>query len=364
MAHVVKQRVPFTAEAPALDDPAIKRAGDAAPADAFARVFHQPARGAFTTERQRSLLAPVLLLTAGLAAGYAGAMWSRQAGVAPAATQAAPVSPLPVAAAPVPAGIQAKGFVVAERTATVSANVTGRIAALHVAEGQNVTRGALLATLDQRSARYDLSVSEARRQVAIARLAEAEADATQAGLDLTRVQSLTSSGAVSMAQLDKARTTAMARAAARDAARQEVALADANLSVARYRLDETELRAPFDGVVSAINAQPGEVVSPSSAGGFTRTGVCTLIDTGSLAVDADLPEALLADLRPGVRAMVRPDALPGVSVAGEVLRIAPAVDRQRASITVRIAIPADAAAAAGLLPNMTVSVELDRGNRT
>jgi len=217
----------------------------------------------------------------------------------------------------------ASGYVVARRQATVAAEVTGRLLEVRVEEGQRVRRGQVLAILEPTLARADLGSASARAAAADADLAEA-----QRVLDRTRA--LAQQGFASDAALTAAQSRYDLALAQRNAARSDAARASAQLS--RY-----EIRAPFDGVIVNKAAQPGEIISPISAGGgFTRTGVCTIVDMTSLEIEVDVSEAYIARVSEGQRVEAVLDAYPDVVFPGRVIATIPSADRSRATVRVRI----------------------------
>ncbi len=234
----------------------------------------------------------------------------------------------------------ASGYVVARRQATVAAEVTGRLIEVRIEEGQRVRRGQILAVLEPTLAQADVSGARAR-------IAAAEADFTEAERVLQRTRTLSQQGFAS----DAALTTAQARhdsaLAQRNAARSDGRRASAQL--ARY-----EIRAPFAGVVINKSAQPGEIISPVSAGGgFTRTGVCTIVDMSSLEIEVDVSEAYIARVSEGQRVEATLDAYPGESFPARVIATIPAADRSRATVRVRIGFDQ---LDPRILPEMAISV--------
>ena len=250
--------------------------------------------------------------------------------------------------------LDATGYVVARRMATVSAKMTGRVREVRIEEGQKVAAGEVMAILDPVDA--DAARTLAADQLAAARasvagkaaqLREAEANATRLG-DLVRRQ------LVSRAQFDQA-------VAQRDALRAEVAwsqktaeVAASQLQIAANGVDDTVVRAPFAGVVIAKAAQPGEIVSPLSAGGgFTRTGIGTIVDMESLEVEVDVSESYIGRVQPGMAVQAVLNAYPDWTIPAEVIAIIPTADRAKATVTVRIALKEKDAR---IVPDMGVRV--------
>jgi HlyD family secretion protein len=233
--------------------------------------------------------------------------------------------------------LDASGYVVARRQATVSAKVTGKVMEVYIEEGMAVQAGQLLARLDAGIPEAELELAEARLDLALAALDELAVSRDQAHRDLERIVQLANGGLASQAELERHRL-AFDQVEARQArARSEVAVARRVLEVQRRQLDDMEIRAPFAGIVVARTAQPGEMVSPISAGGgFTRTGICTIVDMSSLEVEVDVNEAYIQRVKPGQSATVHLNAYPEHAIAAEVIAIIPAADRNRATVRVRI----------------------------
>ena len=233
--------------------------------------------------------------------------------------------------------LNASGYVVARRQATVSSKVTGRVAEVLIEEGMPVENGALLARLDDSTVRpvYDL----AQRQLDAARknLAEVQVRLDEAQRTLRRNEQLRAQKLVSESQLDAARAEALALAARLEALKSEVSVAESNVRVRVQDLRDLEVVAPFDGVVVSKDAQPGEVVSPISAGGgFTRTGIATIVDMTSREIEVDVNEAFINRVRANQKTEAVLDAYPDWSIPSHVINIVPTADRQKATVRVRI----------------------------
>jgi RND family efflux transporter MFP subunit len=237
-------------------------------------------------------------------------------------------------------GLVASGYVVARRQATVAAEVTGRLLEVRIEEGQRVRRGEVLAILEPTLARADLGSALARANAADADLAEAQRVRD-------RTQQLAQQGFASDAALTAAQSRYDLALAQRNAARSEAQRASAQLS--RY-----EIRAPFAGVVVNKSAQPGEIISPISAGGgFTRTGICTIVDMSSLEIEVDVSEAYIARVSEGQRVEATLDAYPDTVFQARVIATIPAADRSRATVRVRIGFDQ---LDPRILPEMAISV--------
>ena len=255
---------------------------------------------------------------------------------APATAAAAPPASTPVAAADQRV-LNASGYIVARRMATVSAEITGRIVEVLVEEGMVVDAGQVVATLDDALAQVDLNLSRARVSASQARVASAEATLAEAERVLRRVSQLEANEFSSEASLTNARANVETGTA-------ELARARADLEVARLdvmredeRVSDHIIRAPFAGVVVEKAAQPGEIVSPVSAGGgFTRTGICTLVDMASLEIEVDVNEAFIGRVFADQRVEANLDAYPDWTIPASVIAVVPTANRDKATVRVRI----------------------------
>jgi RND family efflux transporter MFP subunit len=249
---------------------------------------------------------------------------------------AASAAPAPVTRA---SGLVASGYVVARRQATVSAEITGRIREVLIEEGAVVAEGDVLARLDDERARLDLDLFEAQVQAADARVQSLVAQRNEAQVQLERAERLVGAGYVTQASIT-------ALQAQRDSASSQLAAARADAAAGRARLasqvdfvDRHVVRAPFAGVVIAKNAQVGEILSPVSAGGgFTRTGIATLVDMESLELEVDVNEGQIQRVTAGQSVEAVLDAYPDWRIPARVEAIIPTADRARATIQVRVAL--------------------------
>ncbi len=240
-----------------------------------------------------------------------------------------------------PAVLDATGYVVARRMATVSAKVTGKVRDVLIEEGQRVEAGQVLAHLDPVDADAQRALSAAQLSAAQSQIAGVAAQLKQSEADAGRLGALVRQQLVSRAQYDQA-------VAARDALRAQLATAQHNAQVARDALriadngiDNTIVRAPFAGVVIAKAAQPGEIVSPLSAGGgFTRTGIGTIVDMASLEVEVDVGEAYIGRVKPDMRTETVLNAYQDWKIPGKVIAIIPTADRGKATVKVRVSLGA------------------------
>ena len=239
-----------------------------------------------------------------------------------------------------PAGdsvLDATGYVVARRQATVSAKVTGKVMEVLVEEGMTVEAGQLLAQLDDSIPRAQLSLSASQHAAARASLDEMRVQLRQAQLDLSRTRGLAERNLASQADLDRDTLSVEALNARLARAGQELKVAERSMAVQRQMVADMQIRAPFAGVVIAKDAQPGEMISPISAGGgFTRTGICTIVDMDSLEVEVDVNEAYINRVYRGQPATIALNAYPDDPMPAEVIATIPAADRNKATVRVRI----------------------------
>ena len=233
--------------------------------------------------------------------------------------------------------LDATGYVVARRQATVSSKTTGKVVAVHIEEGMTVAADQLLAVLDASIPKAQLALAESRLAAAQAALAEIRVLIKQAELDVKRTANLTDRKLASQADLDRDRLALEGLEARLARTGQDIVVAERSLAVQRELLEDMEIRAPFGGVVIAKAAQPGEMISPVSAGGgFTRTGICTIVDMDSLEVEVDVNEAYINRVYPNQPATVRLNAYPDFEIPAAVIATIPAADRNKATVRVRI----------------------------
>ncbi len=295
----------------------------------------------------RWLVVPVLLL----AAGGGWWWWAGPSGMAAVRTAVARET----AAAPADTAVlNASGYVTARRRATVSSKVTGKLIAVRVEEGMAVRRGQVLARLDDSTVRSQLALAEARLGAARRAIAEQEVRLREAQLALARTRRLVEEGVVGAADLDTDTAEVDSLAARIALSQEQVVVAEREIDVYRTQLDDMVIRAPFDGVAISKDAEEGEMISPVSAGGgFTRTGVSTLVDMASLEIEVDVNESYINRVRDGQRVVANLDAYPDWDIPGAVITTVPAADRQRATVLVRIAFDE---LDPRILPDMGVSV--------
>ena len=235
--------------------------------------------------------------------------------------------------------LQASGYVTAEREATVSAEIAGMLTHVYFQEGQFVHRGQVLAKLDDKATRAALEQAEAQAQAAAAQLRQYQVQWAQARRDLARDQALIGQHLVSVQALQQAQTQAAALAAEVLTQRRNVAVARAAQRAAQVQEDYTVVHAPFSGVVVDKPAQVGEMISPFfGGGGFTQTGIATIVDMNSLEVDVDVNEAYIDRVRAGQPAVAVLDAYPDWRIPAHVIAIVPTADKSKATVRVRVAL--------------------------
>lgn len=233
--------------------------------------------------------------------------------------------------------LDASGYVVARRQTTVSSKTTGKVEEVLIEEGMTVEAGQLLAVLDDSLPRAQLELEESRLAAAETALDEIKASIQQAELDLERTADLAERELASRADLDRDRIALKGLTARLAYAERQLEVANKAVDVQRLLLGDMEIRAPFGGVVIAKAAQPGEMISPISAGGgFTRTGICTIVDMESLEIEVDVNEAFINRVRPGQPVTARLNAYPDARIPAEVVATIPAADRSKATVRVRI----------------------------
>ncbi len=234
--------------------------------------------------------------------------------------------------------LDATGYVVARRTATVSSKVTGKVAEIYIEEGQQVEKDQIVALLDDSNTRKALDLSKAELKSAKTQVVETQARLTEAKLTLERNTELARAQLVSAAALDKARADFESLRAQLESRKAEIEVSQKRLALQQQNLDDLTLRAPFSGVVISKDSQPGEMISPISAGGgFTRTGICTIVDMASLEIEVDVNESYIQRVRVEQFVQATLEAYPEWKIPAKVIAIIPAADRQKATVKVRIA---------------------------
>ncbi len=234
--------------------------------------------------------------------------------------------------------LNASGYVTPRRRATIAAKITGRVTEIFAEEGMRVRPEQVLATLDDSDAQARLMSARAERDATAATLADLRVNLANAERERRRMEELWKDGAISEQTVDQARTTADSLRARIALADQQVRAAEARIRVAQQDLDNTVIRAPFGGIVVSKDAQRGEMVSPISAGGgFTRTGIATIVDMDSLEIEVDVNESYIARVKPGQSVTAVLDAYPDWQTPAKVRTVIPTADRQKATVKVRVA---------------------------
>lgn len=234
--------------------------------------------------------------------------------------------------------LDASGYVVARRMATVSAKITGKVREVLIEEGMKVDAGQVMATLDPVDADASRALSQAQVEAARSQVANVQAQLTEAEANARRLSSLVQQQLVARSQYDQAVAARDALRAQLQAAQRNVTVASRSLAISDNGVDNTIVRAPFAGVVIAKAAQPGEIVSPLATGGFTRTGIGTIVDMDSLEVEVEVNESFIGRVQPKMPIQATLNAYPDWQIPGEVIAIIPTADRSKATVKVRVAL--------------------------
>ena len=263
----------------------------------------------------------------------------------PAASDTSASSPSSSQAKPAPVAarddriLNASGYITARRIATVSSQITGLITEVSVEEGMLVEQGQVLARLDDELARVDFDLAEARLASQRAFVDNVRANLAEAERVFERATRLRKENLVSEAQLTEAAARFDALSADLKRAQSDIDVLELEVKRQQERLEDHVIRAPYAGVVTVKNAQTGEIVSPGSAGGgFTRTGICTIVDMDSLEIEVDVNESFIGRVFGGQRVIANLDAYPDWDIAAAVIAIIPTADRAKATVRVRIGI--------------------------
>src|SRR6185369_8885407 len=233
--------------------------------------------------------------------------------------------------------LNASGYVTARRQATVSSKITGKVKDVLVEEGMVIREGQVLAHLDDVTATKQLALAESQLESQRRALAETQVRIKEAEINRQRQRRLREEGVGTQADLDAADANADSLKARLEQARQEVTVGERTIALRRQDIDDAVIRAPFSGVAVSKDAQPGEMISPVSAGGgFTRTGICTLVDMKSLEIEVDVNESYINRVKPGQKAVATLDAYPDWQIPARVIMPVPTADRQKATVKVRL----------------------------
>ncbi|TAK18349.1 MAG: efflux RND transporter periplasmic adaptor subunit [Acidobacteria bacterium] len=233
--------------------------------------------------------------------------------------------------------LNASGYVTARRRATVSSKITGKVVEVNVEEGKAVKEGQVLARLDDVAYRAALALAKANLGSTERSLKEDEVRIANAKVTLERKQKLVDGGFAMKSEVDDARLAVDALEARLEVEKQQVEVAKRQIDLEQTNLDNTVIRAPFSGIAISKDAQPGEMVSPVSAGGgFTRTGICTIVDMRSLEIEVDVNESYINRVKPGQNVSAILDAYADWQIPAHVITVVPTADRQKATVLVRI----------------------------
>ncbi|PPE74319.1 efflux RND transporter periplasmic adaptor subunit [Solimonas fluminis] len=233
--------------------------------------------------------------------------------------------------------LDASGYVVARRQATVSSKVTGKVVEVLLEEGRRVEAGQVLARIDDVNAQAQLALAQSQLAAARSQLTTVQVQLAEADRQLLRTRELAQRKLLSQQALDTAQANADGLRAQLDTAKQNIGVAERGVTVQQRALEDTVVRAPFAGVITVKNAQPGEMISPLSAGGAgTRTGIGTLVDMESLEIEVDVNENFINRVQPGQPAAARLNAYPDWEIPCTVIAVIPTADRSKATVKVRV----------------------------
>ncbi len=234
--------------------------------------------------------------------------------------------------------LDAAGYVVARRAATVSAKVTGKVTEVLIEEGSRVEANQVVARLDDTNIRASLNQTQAQLEAQRAQLQQVRVNLANAERDVARRKGLVEQKFISPAELDVAQTSLDSLRASLATTQRNVEVAQRGVELAQRNLDDTTVRAPFAGVITVKAAQVGEIVSPLSAGGgFTRTGIGTVVDMDSLEVEVDVNENFINRVKSGQPAVIKLNAYPDWAIPASVIAVIPTADRAKATVKVRVA---------------------------
>jgi HlyD family secretion protein len=232
--------------------------------------------------------------------------------------------------------LNASGYVTARRAATVSSKVTGKVVEIVVEEGMEVKLGQLLAKLDASNVEASLRLAQAQLESSRSALSETRSNLELAEKELKRHTALAGSQAGSQSDLDRADAQLKAFNARLVKQTAEIGVAEAEVAQWKQQVEDTIIVAPFGGIVTSKNAQPGEMISPMSVGGFTRTGICTIVDMTSLEIEVDVNESYINRVTAGQVVEATLDSYPELKIPAKVIAIIPTADRQKATVKVRV----------------------------
>lgn len=232
--------------------------------------------------------------------------------------------------------LNASGYVTARREATVSSKVTGKVTEILIEEGDKVAVNQVLARLDDSNVLGSLQLAQAQLAAVKTSLEETRVRLKEANQELDRQKALLARKVATQSDYDHAEAAALALKAHLAQLDTAVTVADRTVAIWQQQEDDTIIRAPFAGIVTSKNAQPGEMISPMSAGGFTRTGICTIVDMDSREVEIDVNESYINRVAPGQEVEATLDAYPDWRIPCKVIAIIPTADRQKSTVRVRV----------------------------
>ena len=308
------------------------------------RIERKPKRDSFS-KFWWIILIPILLITAGVI------LWFKGPRAVTVRTVLAQETSGPAVQKVV---LNASGYVTARRAATVSSKVTGKVVEVLFEEGLKVQEGQILARIDDTNVKASLRLAEAQLESAVKLLEETRVRVKEAETDLRRIANLVENKIATQADFDHAEAAALALKAKLEQQKADVTVAERQVASWEQQVEDTVIRAPFSGIVTSKNAQPGEMISPISAGGgFTRTGICTIVDMSSLEIEVDVNEGYINRVEAKQPVEATLDAYPEWKIPCKVIAIIPTADRQKATVKVRVAFDK---LEPRILPEMSVKV--------
>jgi RND family efflux transporter MFP subunit len=275
-----------------------------------------------------------IILLAGLFVAGGLREWSVLANHRPEVEVFAAIAP---SSAPVSALLNASGYVTPRNRASVAAKITGKVVTVYVDEGMRVGKGQVLAQLDDSDYRVSLASTKAERDAVLASIPDLEVQLGNAQREQERTKRLTDAGVQTPQALDTAQTLVNRLRAQIASAKSQVQAADAKIGIDQQNIDNCKVLSPFDGIVVSKDAQPGEMISPISAGGgFTRTGIATVVDMASNEIEVDVNENYIARVKPKQKVTATLDAYPDWQIPCFVRTVIPTADRVKGTVKVRI----------------------------
>lgn len=232
--------------------------------------------------------------------------------------------------------LNASGYVTARRAATVSSKVTGKVTEVLIEEGVKVETEQILARLDDTNVQASLHLARAQAESTKTALEENRVRLKEAEQEWQRQGSLIKGNVATQSDFDHAEAAVLALRARLAQQQSDITVAERTVAIWQQQLNDTVIRAPFAGIVTSKNAQPGEMISPMSSGGFTRTGICTIVDMESLEIEIDVNESYINRVTPGQPVDATLDAYAEWKIPGKVIAIIPTADRQKSTVRVRV----------------------------